>query len=231
MSTQVFFFFDDSGVLHRNEATGYFVYAGYVFIGREELETAKRKYIRANKAIKRAMNFTGELKAAGLNISHKRSLYNVIREYESVSAEVNVRSVYDYILNDKKSICRYKDYILKLCIKSKLSDLIKRNRLSAEQDIEIFVNIDEQLTATNGYYDLRSSIREELRYGIVNWNYGVRHPNIFHGDVQVFISYCESKNNYLIQASDIIANRIWTSYRLDNPNLRDIPNHLSLTFP
>ena len=31
MSQKVFFFFDDSGVLHPKEISGYFVYGGYVF--------------------------------------------------------------------------------------------------------------------------------------------------------------------------------------------------------
>ena len=154
-----------------------------------------------------------------------------MREFESLSAAVEIKRVYDYILADKKSICRYKDYVLKICIKNKLQDLIRKGILHRDDDIDIFVYIDEQLTATNGYYDLRDSIREELRHGIVNFNYGVVHPNVFTRNVNVYIEYCESKSNYLIQASDIIANRIWTSYQVHNPHLREIPNHTALTFP
>ena len=60
----VYFFFDDSGVLHKNEPSGFFVYAGYVFTSKEELEKAKREYIHANKILKKALNRTDELKAA-----------------------------------------------------------------------------------------------------------------------------------------------------------------------
>ncbi len=231
MEKQIFFFFDDSGVLHKNEQSGYFVYAGYVFLGRENLDSAKRKYIHANKEIKKATGMSGELKAAGLKPKYKRSLFNSVKAYESLSVAVNISKVYDHILAEKKSICRYKDYILKICIKAKLVEFIERGALSASDDVDIFVYIDEQLTATNGYYDLRDSIREELQYGIVNWNYGVVHPRVFSGAVRVFIEYCESKHNYLIQASDILANRIWTSYRINQPQLREISNHMDLTFP
>ena len=227
----VYFFFDDSGTLHRNEASGYFLYAGFVFLSRDELDIAKRKYIKANKALKVATGITGELKASKLATSHKRSLYNSMRECESLSAVVAIRNVYNYILENKKSICRYKDYILKLIIKKKLQELLNEGRLSKGDDVNIIVSIDEQLTASNGYYDLADSIYEELRHGIYNFNYGVMHNNLFDGKVKVSITYCESKNNYLIQASDILANRILTSYRTGNKKLRNIPNHTALTFP
>ena len=229
IAQSVFFFFDDSGTLHKKERSGFFVYAGYVFSSRVALDVAKRKYIHANKAIKKATGRNNELKAAGLEAKYKRSLFNSVREFESLSAAVEIKRVYDYILADKKSICRYKDYVLKICIKNKLQDLIRKGILHRDDDIDIFVYIDEQLTATNGYYDLRDSIREELRHGIVNFNYGVVHPNVFTRNVNVYIEYCESKSNYLIQASDIIANRIWTSYQVHNPHLREIPNHTALT--
>lgn len=227
----MYFFFDDSGVLHKNEPSGYFVYAGYVFTSREELDTAKRRYINANKKLKNALGISGELKAAELRASHKRALFNSVKKYESISAAVDIGRVYDHILSNKKSRCRYKDYVLKLCVKKKLNDFIARGILSRDDDIDLRIYIDEQLTATNGYYDLRDSIWEELRHGIANFNYGVTHTPIFSGDVRVSIEYCDSKCNYLIQASDIIANRIWTSYRVNNPKLRDIPNHMALTFP
>lgn len=231
ISQNVYFFFDDSGVLHKNESSGFFVYAGYVFTGRKDVDNAKRKYIAANKKIKQATRIDSELKAAVLSNQYKRSLFNSIRNYDSVSVAVEICRVYDYILDDKKSRCRYKDYILKRCVKRKLLHLINNGVLNSHDDINLWINIDEQLTATNGYYDLRDSIREELQHGIKNFDYGFTHEKVFHGKVTVDIKYCESKTNYLIQASDIIANRIWTSYRLDKPELRDISNHLALTFP
>lgn len=231
ISKTIYFFFDDSGVLSKNEPSKHFVYAGYVFQSREDLDVAKRKYIHANKMLRRAYGLEGELKAAILDAPQKRSLFNSTRAYESLSVEVDISRVYDYILNSKKSICRYKDYVLKRCVKSKLQDFIRRGILSRADDVCIRIYIDEQLTATNGYYDLRDSISEELQYGIINFDYGVTHQNVFTGKVAVEIKYCDSKTNYLIQASDILANRIWTSYRVGNAALRNIPNHTALTFP
>lgn len=233
ISQKVYFFFDDSGTFHRKEESGFFVYAGFVFSNYEELETAKRKYINANKKIKSAIGCAKdkELKACYLKAAHKRALLNSVKEYESVSLAVNLTKIYDHILDNKKSRCRYKDYILKRCIKNKLQNMISSGSLSSDEDVSLFINIDEQLTATDGYYNLRDSILEELKYGIKNFDYGITYPHVFQKNVDVNIHYCESKNNYLIQASDILANRIWTSYRTGNQNLRNIPNHIALTFP
>lgn len=231
ISKSVYFFFDDSGVFHRSEPSGFFVYAGFVFTSREELETAKRKYINANKKLKKALGVDYELKAAVLENKHKRALFNAVSEYETLSVSVDLKRIYGYIIDKKKSRCRYKDYVLKLCVKRKLQDLIQAGTLSRDDDVHLVISIDEQLTATDGYYDLRDSIQEELQHGIANFNYGVVHEKVFTGQVNVDILYCESKNNYLIQASDILANRIWTSYRLGKPELRKISNHTALTFP
>lgn len=228
---EVIFFFDDSGVLHKNAHEKYFVYAGYVFTNRDVLNDAKRKYIHANKKLKKALGRTDELKAANLKSKHKRSLFNTVKEYASAAAVVDIDKVYDYILSSKKSICRYKDYVLKRCIKDKLKRLIADGIISKSEDITISIYIDEQLTATDGYYDLRDSIMEELKYGIANFDYGIRHPHIFEADVKVNIEYCDSSHNYMIQASDILANRIWHSYINNDRKLRKIDNHITLTFP
>lgn len=232
MSQKVYFFFDDSGVLHPKEKSGFFVYGGYVFVNREELDSAKRQYINANKALKAKLSRCDELKAAGLDPKHKRSLYMAVRKYESISCSVEIRRVYTSIVSNKKAICRYKDYVLKRCVKAKLKDLIKKGKIRADEDVAIEVNIDEQLTATNGYYSLRDSIKEELQHGISNFDYGTFHSPVFEAQVDVSVKYCESKSNYMIQASDILANKIWTSFRLSKyEDVSNIPNHLHLTFP
>ena len=110
----VYFYFDDSGTFHKNEPSGYFLYAGYVFCNVNDRDIAKRKYINANKKIRQATGKTGELKASVLEAKYKRALFNSTRSYESVSAAVNLSRIYDHILEKKKSRCRYKDYILSL---------------------------------------------------------------------------------------------------------------------
>ena len=144
-------------------------------------------------------------------------------------AEIN--RIYSYILSDKKSICRFKDYMLKRCIRAKLEEFIRQGKISDKDDIFIQIFIDEQLTATNGYYSLRDSIIEELQHGVNNFDYGTFHPPVFHSNVDVAIRYCDSSKYYLIQASDILANRIWNSFKSGNQKMREKASHTSLTFP
>jgi len=48
--------------------------------------------------------------------------------------------------------------------------------------------------------------------GIKNLDYGSFHPPLFTGTVNIKVKFCDSSNNYLIQASDILANRIHSSF-------------------
>lgn len=231
MGKNIYFYFDDSGVLHKNHDNEYFVYAGFVFESKESKEGASRKYRNAVKNIKRKTNRNDEIKSFGLKNSHRRSLYNVLRFEQSLSAAVHIPRVYDHILGSKKSIHRYKDYVLKRIVKSKLQELIAMGNLNASDDINIHIFVDEQATASDGFYSLRDSIYEEIKKGISNYDYGTFHKPLFTGNVEINVEFCDSKSNYLIQASDILANRIWCSYIKDNAKLRNIPNHKHLLFP
>ena len=207
------------------------MYAGYAFLDRKEVDDANRKYLGMNRQLKEALGTSMELKASVLSAKHKRSLYNVLREYNSVSVAVDISKIYDRILCDKRSICRYKDFILKRVIKRQVQAFVDSKTLSPDDDVTIKINIDEQLTASDGRYSLGESVAEELSRGIYNFDYGVQHPRVLEGKVNVSVRYCNSKNNYLIQASDILANRIWTSYCVQNASLRKIPKHTSLALP
>ena len=228
---KLYFFFDDSGVLHQNNPTQKFVYAGYVFSSRKEMENAKRKYRSLAKNIQAKLGVTGELKAFGLDNKHKRALYNVLKDYESLSVVVDIGRIYDKILSSPKSICRYKDYILKRVIKKKIRDLIDQQKILPKDEITLRIFVDEQLTSTDGIYGLKETIKEELQYGIRNYDYGTFHNPLFSKEVFVEVQYCDSKSNYLIQACDILANRIFSSYRDNKPNLRQLSKHINLTLP
>ncbi|MFR3484445.1 MAG: hypothetical protein ACLTXL_13685 [Clostridia bacterium] len=123
ITQSVYFFFDDSGVLSQHEKIKTFVYAGYVFLSSEEKEVAKRKYITANRKIEPQYPDLEELKKRAPKPKHKRALLNSVEEYDSVSAIVNISGLYSHVLNDKKSICRYKDYVLKRIVKGNWSCL------------------------------------------------------------------------------------------------------------
>ncbi|MDR3348414.1 MAG: DUF3800 domain-containing protein [Acidaminococcales bacterium] len=232
ITQKLYFFVDDSGTLHRNEKSGYFVYAGYVFNSKEELDDAKRKYISAHKKISKCISQKGELKAYTLSNTHKRALYKVLEKHETFSVGIHIGQVYGRILDNKKAICRYKDYVLKIIIKEKIFDLIRKNTISQDADTHITISIDEQLTSTNGFYSFRESVLEEFKHGIISYNYEKIHPPVFFGKLNIEVHYCDSKSNYLIQASDILANKIWHCYCSDDKeNIYLMQEHKALTLP
>ncbi|CDZ74854.1 hypothetical protein ING2D1G_0695 [Peptoniphilus sp. ING2-D1G] len=228
---EIFVFIDDSGVLHRNANDNIFVYAGYIFLSKSTKEAARNRYKKINRKIKQSIHRNDELKGCNIDNKHKRALFNAMRKEYSCHLKVDIDKIYNYILNNKNSIVRYKDYVLKRLIKTIIEKFIKNGEIDANKPIKLMISIDEQLTATDGIYDLKQSIYEELVYGIVNFDYGRNFNPILHGDCELTVSFCDSKNNYLVQASDILANRIFNSYRFNKPEWRKIKNHIYLTFP
>lgn len=227
---RIHIFIDDSGRLEPNSQ--YFVYAGYCFIEDISKNKAKSIYKRMVREISLANCFDFELKASNLkDYSHRDTLYKVLRKELTFSVAINNGELKDYILKDKKSRQRFKDYAIRRIIKKLFNKLISNGYINAEDDIELLLNIDQQGFATNGLYGLGDGIFEELHEGIYNFSYGKFFKPILTGNFKVCTKSCVSENDYLIQAADILANRIWNSYTINDYNLRTIPNHTYLKLP
>ncbi len=227
-------YLDDSGVFSQNSGHNYFIYAGYLFLNNDDRIAAKESFKSVSLSIKRelGMAMEDELKAAGLKIKHKRSLYNSVKRFDSLSATVKLDEIKQAIMDNKLSIHRYKDYVLKRMIKAKIESLIAAGKIDNSQPVWLRIYIDQQHTSTNGYYKLSDSIREELIHGIRNFDYGIFYSPILFADFKLNIEFCDSAKNYLIQASDILANRLWYGRNFDRPKLyTNIPSHKDILLP
>ena len=227
-------YLDDSGVFTTGNNSKFFVYGGYSFTNDKDRLTAKSLYKGRVNQIRKSLGLTNgdELKAAILSAGHKRSLFEIVKRYNSIDVAVNLDNVYPSILENKLSVHRYKDYVLKRLVKAEVERLITSGEIDPYRPAMLKVYIDQQHTSTDGYYTLAESISEELNHGIHNFNYGMFHAPLFKTTVTVQISFCDSAHNYLIQASDILANRIFTAYNYNLPRLtKDIPFHTHLDLP
>lgn len=159
-----------------------------------------------------------ELKHNMLKPKHNRQLMNYIKKYSILCCIINNDNVYSRIKSDTASRGRFLDYSLKLLIKQTVKGLIKENRINPNLPVRLVINIDEQTTKTNGYYNLRDSIIEELKYGIFNYNYGFFNTPIINGSLEVNVCYQKSEKSFLIQASDLVAGTVRKLYlnNLDN---------------
>ena len=156
----IYFYVDDSGVLHRNARNEYFIYAGYCFLGKDHREDAHRKYRTLSDKIKRGLHLHTEAKACHLKPKHKNKLYKIMHGYDSFSVAVRISELRSYVLDDKNSIHRYKDYALKRIIKEEVKKLLSLGKIDDREEIHIHIFVDEQNTATNGIYGLVTLLKK-----------------------------------------------------------------------
>ena len=221
MEQTIYINLDDSGKLVSNEKVS--IYAGLVFLSKNEkdkfitqyrsiVQNIKCKYCK--KDITKCSNNKAcpELKHNMLKAKHTRQLMNYIKKYSILGCIINNDKVYDNIKKDTSSRGRFLDYSLKLLIKQTIKELIKENLVDANLPTKLILNIDEQTTKTNGYYNLKDGIFEELKYGIYNYNYSKMYNPILHDDLDVRVCYLKSEKSYLIQAADLIAGTIRRTY-------------------
>ena len=131
-----------------------------------------------------------------------------LTEQENFSRQYKAK---DSIFDSKASKGRFKDYIIKREVKKIVENLISQNRINSQQPVKLVLNLDEQSTVSNGYYDLESSIKEELQFGIMNYNYGISFPPIL-SSVRVNIKYKNSYYNYPVQAADLLVGEVRHAY-------------------
>ena len=227
---------DDSGRLVKGEPDELvFVYGGVFFLSLNDQENFSRQYkalvdiIKPNycKDFKKdgslseahcmSHNYQNckyncpELKSNMLEPQDRRRLLNFIKKYDTAVAVVSNYKVKDYIFDSKASKGRFKDYIIKREVKKIIENLISQNRINSTQPVRLVLNLDEQSTVSNGYYDLESSIKEELQFGIMNYDYGISFPPIL-SSVTVKIKYKNSYYNYSVQAADLLVGEVRHAY-------------------
>lgn len=227
---------DDSGRLVKGEADELvFVYGGVFFLSLKEQENFSRQYralvnILKSKYCKKFIKDTTldeshcithtyknckyscpELKSNMLEPADRRRLLNFIKKYDTSVAVVANHRVKDYIFDSKASKGRFKDYIIKREVKRIVENLISQNRINSNETVKLILNLDEQSTVSNGYYDLESSIKEELQFGVMNYDYGISFPPIL-SSVEVTIKYRNSYFNFPVQAADLLVGEVRHCY-------------------
>lgn len=215
MKTQeVYINLDDSGNLCKNE--NICVYGGIVFLSKIE----KDKFITQYKSIINEIKCSycykrdncnmkcPEIKNTNVLPKHKRRILNYIKKYYTGALIIKNNNVYNYIKENKSAKGRYIDYSIRRLVKEILKNLITNKRIDPTKPIKIIVNIDEQSTKSNGYYNLHDGIVEEIKYGINNFNYSALFMPIIYNELDVSVSYQNSNKCYVIQAADFLAGTI-----------------------
>lgn len=207
---------DDSGKISRKEKIA--VYGGLIFLNKTE----KDKFITQYKAIVNSIkcNYCNlnkancnnkecpELKHNNLKTKDKRRIINYIKKYITTTCIIKNDQLYNHIIDNTASKGRYNDYALRRTIKGIITNLISNKQIDPYKPIKLTINIDEQSTKSNGYYNLKDGLLEELKYGIINFNYDKKHKPIIYAELNIILTYQKSDKSYVVQAADLIAGTV-----------------------
>lgn len=224
----------DSGKLSTKEKVS--VYAGLVFLSKEEKDKFITQYRSIINEIKcsycnqikgQCTNKCREIKNTNIQKGHKRRIMNYIKKYYSIALVINNSKVYHHIINNKASKGRYIDYTIRRLIKSTIEELIKNKKVDPYKNVRLIINIDEQSTKSNGYYNLKDGLTEELLHGISNFNYDIIYKKIIYSKLEIILSYQDSGKSYLVQAADLLAGTTRRVVKENIENKINIENNLN----
>ena len=205
---------DDSGKLSKKETLC--TYGGIIFFSKNERDKFITQYRNITDSLKckycNHENFCNnscpELKCSNIHPVHRRRIMNYIKKYYVISAIIDNTKVYPYILQDKSSKRRYLDYCVRRLIKEAIKNLIKLGKINPNRPLRIILEIDQQTTKSNGYYNLKDGLNEELIHGVSNFDYSLKVTPILHNNLDVLLTYKDSKYCLPIQAADFVAGTV-----------------------
>lgn len=206
----IFIYSDESGVFD-SAHNKLFCFGGVLFLSKEEKDICSRKYLHAERAIRKSHGFapTDEVKATTISNKDKNKLFRSLNQVEKFGVIVDQESINPNIYNNKKSKQRFLDYAYKIGIKRKFESLISSGLINPDNINHLRFYVDEHTTATNGRYELREALEQEFKYGTFNWNYSCFFPPIFPRLYSLELHFCNSSSITLVRAADIVANRLF----------------------
>lgn len=211
---EIYINLDDSGKLTEKEHIS--VYGGLIFLSKSEKDKFITQYRSIINDIKcsycnkkeKCNNMCPEVKNTNIKNSDKRRIMNYLKKYYVIGLIIFNDLVYDHIKSNKAAKGRFIDYAIRRMIKEVVSKLIKNGIINPYIPIKLIINIDEQSTKSNGYYNLHDGLVEELKYGIVNFNYSKKINPIVFSDLDIVVKYQDSEKSYAVQGADLLAGTI-----------------------
>lgn len=206
----IFVYSDESGVFDVAH-NDYYVFGGVILLGKSSKDDCARKYAHVEKVLRnnKVVDVNYELKATKLLNSEKSQLFRSLNNIYKFGVVINQNKLHAKIFEDKKTKQRYLDYAYKISLKRALESLIESGDIIVNEVESIHIYVDEHTTATNGRYELRESIEQEFKIGVVNFQYGTYYPPIFPSIKEIELKYCNSSSVRLVRAADIVANKLF----------------------
>lgn len=226
----LYIYSDESGVLDKKNSR-FFIFAGLIFLSKEDRDVSSRKYIAAENVVRRieSMSSIDEVKATTISNQSKRKLYRSLNKVQKFGIVIRQDQLFDSMFQSKKTKQRYLDWAYKKAVKSKLKQLISKGLIEQSSVERMYFYVDEHTTATDGLYELKESLEQEFRFGTYNWETMVHYPPLFPELLEVQVNYCNSKTNTLVRSADIVANQLYHMAVTNNYNKAD-GRHFNIIF-
>ncbi len=222
----IYVYSDESGVFDKTH-NDYFVFGGVICLGKQDKELWARRYSATERELRKSLNYVSsvEMKACIMSVKHKNSFYRSLNGCYKFGAIIEQQRVLDQIFRSKKDKQRYLDYAYKLAVKFALVHMMEIGVFEANEIENIYFYVDEHTTATNGKYELREALEQELKNGTYNIHYNHFYEPVFPHMGAVELKFCDSSTVTLVRAADMIANHFYYVATKKNCNFReDIEN-------
>lgn len=202
-------FVDESGVIRKGhlENEDFFVIA-LIFTDNERFLNKvfkKKRFQILSEKERKILSETKEIKGSDISESRKKQIYSALLEKCGDNLEVGV-----ILLDLKRAEDRLKQNssrAFNFLIARYLSKSYKaHSRFNGANDISFFV--DERNVATGAKFTLEEYLNTE---------YNIEDP-ICEGNISVH--YLDSKNRYLIQLADFVANTFYRAYKKNDPDAK-----------
>ena len=151
----------------------------------------------------------------------------MLKQQNNFGVFINNHNIYPSIINSKPSRGRYIDYAQKRIIKEIILYSIRNKKIDASKPLYLYIKSDECSSKSNGYYNLKESIYEELVNGIINFDYSIIHKPILTSGLTIDYRTYNSAYNYGIQSADFIAHYLHGKYNDFLINGKDITSPTS----
>lgn len=235
MGNEIYILMDDSGKLNSNENSC--IYGGLFFYSNKDYINFINKYksiidsikcFYCSKDITNCGQYCVEIKGTSkLKPKDKRRLFNLLKKQNNYGVFINNNRVYDKIMSDKAARGRYSDYAQKRIVKEIVLYSIRNKSIDSNKELSLNIKIDEAKTKSNGYYNLKDSIYEELVNGIINYDYSTIHKPLLTNGLKIKVRTFNSKYNFGIQGADIISHYLHSQYEQYLKNGKDISSTTS----
>ncbi|MBQ4339190.1 MAG: DUF3800 domain-containing protein [Clostridia bacterium] len=225
----IFVYSDESGVFDYKH-NKYFVFAGVVFLSKTEKDKYTRLYTKAEKDIRTSESIAKEteVKATGISNKNKGKLFRSLNKAYKFGVVIEQKRILQKIYADKKSKQRYLDYAYKIAIKRFFEKVISDGIINPSEVENIRFFIDEHSTATNGRYELREALEQELKWGTFNYSWNTFYPPVFPKVKSVTVDFCDSASKTLVRAADIVANKLY--YKANSGQKSSLDSNFIITY-